>query len=1177
MSKIQDTKEPWNGKTYSEVEEFVKVELESKAKKAKNSTDGNFAALDSEGNPVDSGCNPNTFLTDHQPLKTLNGQPLTGEGNIEIPKGADGKDAVNPFKGWFDDAETLQEAHPEPALGDYAYVKGADVSDPVDIYVAADGNWEDSGRDVDSSNTQTFQTSQSLNSVKIINDLDTGGKDDVLSAEQGVMLKQSVDNLTDKLILKRTTNLTDDVPLNNNDTDKKCIGYGYVKTGSGNYSAVIRAKSSTTDSNVVGPPTGWYRYVDDNRRWRAYKVIPGSVIHVKFEEGFEPTSENVGSFYILSEIKANVTDDHYIHYGGGTDGSFNIVDFAEQGYKFRLPALAEGETEMYLYIITQNRDGNLPTYGSMFSYYMETSEGFVDLTEMQGQLAEADERLGAIENSVSGMGDVVSSLENKWTRRKETNLTDDVPLNNSDPYKMCIGYGYVKTGSGNYSAVIRAHASSDVEGPAVGWYRRMDNNRRWRAYKVVPESVIHVKFEEGFEPTSENVGSFYILSEIKANVTDDHYIHYGGGTTGSFNIVDFAEQGYKFRLPALAEGETEMYLYIITQNGDGDLPSYGSAFSYIMSTEEDVDIDEIYEELSNTTGKTDTDSYFDSGDQNLIPSAALLNGLMPLTHDIKTVTTLGGSAIRYEVTKTVQEKIVREMARALAYIKWTPKYRQELGYKIPVNITGSETPHDFYDENGNVQSWYGIPYSSVKELDKYVGLDVSVYTFMTAVNNPFSLLYTENVNLSSSKSSWEKQYNGKNCQAYYGLTCSELTSFVAGLPTGYSVELHRWLEQHGARMVEVYPQEYSYLHIGDVLVCYNAGKVAHCRLVAAIERDDNDNVTSITVVEASDEYARVQKTGNSGLHYVKVGHRKYMDPILGGYRLTTTYYTVAYRPVVLYRNINCDKWSFQRPTYLDFFEPFAIHEGIDLDYFITTMAKIKYEDGIWKDLYSEESKQLLEACNKSYDYNNAICTFAGDKACFNDTDLVVVNYDLDGNYSQFDYIKIFKNDVEVASFTEDTITKSSEYIPDAKQQGHAININKELEERSVDFGPGKYYAILRKDGVNYRTDWEVVETSSVQLGRSSDESMIDITFSSSNAIPFAIALCEINGHKLMIRELTDEEVINGRVHTDLMRLAKEQTGTALSEAVQDNNVYFKMFFRGDYGVAVGKQECSSLF
>ena len=1174
MSKIKDTRESWNGKTYSEVEEFVKGELDRKAEKAESPTAGNIATLDENGNVTDSGFKPSEFITEHQQLKTVNGRSLTGEGDIEIPRG---EDAVNPFKGWFDGVDALQASCPVPASGDYAYVKGTEVSDPTDIYVEDHGEWKDSGRDVDTSNTQTFKTSQPVNNVKIINDLESGGAEDVLSAEQGVILKHGIDEMADKLILKKTINLTDDVQMDNSDPEKKCIGYGYVRTGSGNYSAVIRAKSSTTDSNVVGPPTGWYRYVDDNRRWRAYKVIPGSVIQVKFKEGFEPTSENVGSFYILSEIKANVTDDHYIHYGGGTDGSFNIVDYAEQGYRFQLPDLADGETEMYLYIITQNRDGNLPTYGSMFSYYMETSEGFVDLTEMQGQLAEADGRLGAMENSVSGMRDVVSSLENKWIRRKETNLTDDVPLNNSDPDKMCIGYGYVRTGSGNYSAVIRNHSSTDPDGPSTGWYRRIDNNRRWRAYKVVPESVIQLVFEEGFVPSSDNMGSLYILSEIKSNVTDDHSVHYGGGTTGSFNIVDFAEQGYKFRLPALAEGETEMYLYIVTQKGDGDLPSYGSAFCYIMSTEEDVDIDEIYEELSNMPGKTDTDSYFDGGEQNLTPLSAFANGLTPLTRDIKTVTSAGGSTFNYEAPKTVQEKIVRAMAKALACIKWTPKYRPELGYKIPVNITGSETPHDFYDENGNVQSWFGIPYSSVKENDKYVGLDVSVYTFMTAINNPYSLLYTENVNALSSRSSWGTQYNGKNCRAYYGLTCSELTSLVAGLPTGYSVELHKWLFKHAAKMVEVYPQEYNSLRVGDVLVCYNDGKEAHCRLVAALERDTDNNVTAVTVVEASDEYVRVQRGTGNNLGYVKVGRKKYLDLAIGGYRGSSPYYTLAYRPVTLYKNVDCDKWSFQRPTYLDFFDPFAIREGIDFDYFIITMSKIKHEDGIWKDLYSAEAKRLLEASNKQYEYNNAICTFAGDKASFNATDLVVVNYDLDGDYSEFDNIKVYKDNTEIASFTEETITKSQEYIPDEKQRGHAINISKELEDRSIDSSYGKYHAILSKDGVNFRTDWEIIDTSNVEVSKSETGDMFDILFSSANAVPFAIALSLTNGHKLAIRELTDDEVDTGKIHTDLKRLAKEQTGNALAEEIQGNSsIYLKMFFKGDYGVAVRKQDITQL-
>ena len=179
MSKIQDTKETWNGKTYSEVEEFVKGELDSKAEKAKGHTNGNLAALDEAGGITDSGYGPEDFLTERR-LKTINGQAVTGEGDITIPKG---DDAVNPFKGWFDTEGSLRSACPEPAPGDYAYVKGAALSDPARIYgfSPADG-WADSGRTVDTSGVQVFRTSEQVNEVGLADDFKDGGEADVAKA-----------------------------------------------------------------------------------------------------------------------------------------------------------------------------------------------------------------------------------------------------------------------------------------------------------------------------------------------------------------------------------------------------------------------------------------------------------------------------------------------------------------------------------------------------------------------------------------------------------------------------------------------------------------------------------------------------------------------------------------------------------------------------------------------------------------------------------------------------------------------------------------------------------------------------------------------------------------------------------------------------------------------------------
>ena len=123
-------------------------------------------------------------------LKTLNGQSLVGNGNIDIQMH---------FKGWFNTLAELKAAH-TATEGDSAYVKDVSPATTWSIYVydstAGSNNfWADSGTDADTSNVQTFASSQEVNEVHIVNDLTTGGVDDVLSAEQGVVLDGQVGQL----------------------------------------------------------------------------------------------------------------------------------------------------------------------------------------------------------------------------------------------------------------------------------------------------------------------------------------------------------------------------------------------------------------------------------------------------------------------------------------------------------------------------------------------------------------------------------------------------------------------------------------------------------------------------------------------------------------------------------------------------------------------------------------------------------------------------------------------------------------------------------------------------------------------------------------------------------------------------------------------------------------------
>ena len=66
----------------------------------------------------------------------------------------------------------------------------------------------------------------------------------------------------------------------------------------------------------------------------------------------------------------------------------------------------------------------------------------------------------------------------------------------------------------------------------------------------------------------------------------------------------------------------------------------------------------------------------------------------------------------------------------------------------------------------------GVTYSSTKEINTSVGQDVSFHTYMTALHNPRSFLYSERIDL--------PPYHGVNCRGYYGTVCSGLVTYALG-------------------------------------------------------------------------------------------------------------------------------------------------------------------------------------------------------------------------------------------------------------------------------------------------------------------------------------------------------------------------------------------------------------
>ena len=130
-------------------------------------------------------------------------------------------------------------------------------------------------------------------------------------------------------------------------------------------------------------------------------------------------------------------------------------------------------------------------------------------------------------------------------------------------------------------------------------------------------------------------------------------------------------------------------------------------------------------------------------------------------------------------------------------------------------------------------SYKGMIYSSVKEIGTYVGNSISFHTFMTAIHNPRSRIYTDRID--------EAPYHGKNCRSYYGTVCSSLVSYALGLFPVYGSFDFASSEE----MEELEYSQLDSLHIADVL--WRSGHVA---IVTNVVRDADDRIVSIEISEA---------------------------------------------------------------------------------------------------------------------------------------------------------------------------------------------------------------------------------------------------------------------------------------------------------------------------------------
>ncbi len=181
-------------------------------------------------------------------------------------------------------------------------------------------------------------------------------------------------------------------------------------------------------------------------------------------------------------------------------------------------------------------------------------------------------------------------------------------------------------------------------------------------------------------------------------------------------------------------------------------------------------------------------------------------------------------------SKGVENALKR--ARQMVDIKWTPRKMIPGGY-----IFDTPTEKKFVD------TWIpahlpqeGMIYSSARIHRKFVGTNVSIETFMTALANPNSVLYT-------------RPQHGL-CRAgysFYGSVCSVFASYVCGLPD--PVPCAGWLKVPGVSVVE--SEKLEDLQLCDILLIYDPPRKSHIAVITDILRDVDGKVHQITVSEST--------------------------------------------------------------------------------------------------------------------------------------------------------------------------------------------------------------------------------------------------------------------------------------------------------------------------------------
>ncbi len=144
---------------------------------------------------------------------------------------------------------------------------------------------------------------------------------------------------------------------------------------------------------------------------------------------------------------------------------------------------------------------------------------------------------------------------------------------------------------------------------------------------------------------------------------------------------------------------------------------------------------------------------------------------------------------------------------------------------------------DGYYESGSLVK--GIPYSFGAEADGVVGIDISLDTFMTATENPYSYYYSEDIR--------KEPYTEILAGPFFGVVCSAAVAFFLGADFPYVT----YLLDSCPWLVRLPNQEPDQIRVGDVIWREN-----HVMLIYDIARDKDGRIKKVMIAEGTSPVTR---------------------------------------------------------------------------------------------------------------------------------------------------------------------------------------------------------------------------------------------------------------------------------------------------------------------------------